>query len=330
MIQDSRISIAMCTYNGSRFLPEQLASIAAQSRLPGELVICDDCSTDSTPEIVAEFARTASFPVRFVRNPQNLGSTKNFEQAIALCRGDLIALCDQDDIWMPEKLARQAEMMEQNPELGGVFSDAELVNDASQPIDRRLWAGIDFMPREQKEFLEGQSARVLLKRNVVTGATLMVRASLRPLFLPIPGIWVQDGWIAWMLVVRCRLALIQNPLVLYRLHAHQQIGVEAIAVSRQFSLMERMRKGKREEPSKQIACAREMEELRRVLVLVNEEKTGVVLSQIEQKIAFHADRGNPPASRIPRVLRVLGHARNYYRFESGSKCFVRDIVIALM
>ena len=111
----NRISVAMCTYNGEKYLHQQLASIAQQTRLPEEMVVCDDCSSDSTPEIIEEFARTVPFPVRFFRNPQNLGSTKNFEKAIGLCTGDMIALCDQDDIWMPEKLARQAEMMERDP-----------------------------------------------------------------------------------------------------------------------------------------------------------------------------------------------------------------------
>ena len=119
-------------------LPEQLASIAAQTRQPDELVVCDDGSSDATPQIVEDFASLVAFPVRFFRNPKNLGSTKNFEQAIGLCTGDLIALCDQDDIWLPEKLARQAEMLERDASLGGVFSDAELVDDRSQPIGKRL------------------------------------------------------------------------------------------------------------------------------------------------------------------------------------------------
>lgn len=103
------ISVAMCTYNGSAFLQEQLDSIAAQTRLPDELVICDDGSSDSTVDIVERFAHGVSFRVQLFRNPQNLGSTRNFEQAMRLCTGDLIALSDQDDVWMPEKLARQKQ-----------------------------------------------------------------------------------------------------------------------------------------------------------------------------------------------------------------------------
>ena len=87
------ISIAMCTYNGSRFLGEQLKSLAEQTMLPSELIICDDASTDATSAIVKGFADEAPFPVRLIRNEVTLGSTKNFEKAICLCAGEAIALC---------------------------------------------------------------------------------------------------------------------------------------------------------------------------------------------------------------------------------------------
>src|ERR1700681_1060394 len=88
--QDRRISlsVAMCTYNGESYLPEQLRSIAAQTRLADALVICDDHSTDRTAAMVTEFAEYVSFPVRLHVNPQTLGSTKNFEKAIRFCSGD--------------------------------------------------------------------------------------------------------------------------------------------------------------------------------------------------------------------------------------------------
>src|SRR6266567_6944512 len=101
----SRISVAMCTYNGARFLREQLESIAAQSRLPDELVVCDDGSTDETVETIKAFVGRAPFAVRLEINSKNLGSTKNFEKAIGLCEGEIIALADQDDVWKPQKLA---------------------------------------------------------------------------------------------------------------------------------------------------------------------------------------------------------------------------------
>src|SRR4029077_8380451 len=113
-----RLSIAMCTYNGARFLPEQLESIAAQTRLPDELVVCDDGSADESAEIVRNFGKNAPFPVRLELNEKNLGATKNFEKAIGLCQGDLISLADQDDVWKPQKLSKLWLVFQENPGAG--------------------------------------------------------------------------------------------------------------------------------------------------------------------------------------------------------------------
>src|SRR4030095_5004546 len=102
----NRFSIAMCTYNGARYIAEQLESIAAQTYPPGEIIVCDDASTDNTLEIVKDFASRASMPVRVFVNEENSGSTRNFSKAIGLCGGDLIALSDQDDFWLANKLER--------------------------------------------------------------------------------------------------------------------------------------------------------------------------------------------------------------------------------
>lgn len=100
------ISIAMSTYNGARFIREQLESLAAQTMLPVELVVTDDGSTDNTLEIVADFARTAPFAVHIHKNATRLGFRKNFMQCASFCAGDLIAFCDQDDIWLSHKLEK--------------------------------------------------------------------------------------------------------------------------------------------------------------------------------------------------------------------------------
>ena len=95
----------MATYNGEKFLEQQLQSLSKQTLLPAELVICDDTSSDATPEIIKRFSETAPFPVKLVVNEQRLGWRKNFLKAASLCSSEYIAFCDQDDIWLPEKLA---------------------------------------------------------------------------------------------------------------------------------------------------------------------------------------------------------------------------------
>jgi glycosyltransferase involved in cell wall biosynthesis len=101
----TRISIALCVCNGARFLGEQLSSLCAQRRLPDEVVVGDDASDDDSVAIIEKFSAEAPFPVRLIRNSSRLGVRGNFQKVIAHCVHDLIALCDQDDVWLPEKLA---------------------------------------------------------------------------------------------------------------------------------------------------------------------------------------------------------------------------------
>ena len=127
------ISIAMATYNGARYVREQLDSFAAQTRLPDELVVRDDGSSDETTAIVEAFAAEAPFPVRLTQNARNLGLTKNFEAAIEDCSGDLIFLSDQDDVWFPEKLATVEAVFAAHPEAMVVINDAENTDENLHP-----------------------------------------------------------------------------------------------------------------------------------------------------------------------------------------------------
>lgn len=107
MIKPMTVSIVLATYNGARFLREQLASLAAQDHRPFELIVTDDGSTDDTLVIAAEFAETSPFSVRIFKNAPRLGFRGNFMRGASLCSGDLIAFCDQDDVWLPSKLRVQ-------------------------------------------------------------------------------------------------------------------------------------------------------------------------------------------------------------------------------
>jgi glycosyltransferase involved in cell wall biosynthesis len=220
----SRISIALCTFDGARFLEPQLESFVAQSRLPDELVVCDDRSSDDTLVILEAFAGRAPFPVRIEVNPVRLGSTRNFEKAIGLCTGDLIATSDQDDVWLPEKLALCEAAFARDPTLGLVFTDAEIVDESLRPLGYTLWESIHFDRRARRRVTDGDAFGVLLRQWLVTGAATMFRADLRPVFLPIPDVWVHDGWIAFLAGAVAPVGMVDHPTVRYRQHPGQQIG----------------------------------------------------------------------------------------------------------
>jgi len=229
-----RISVAMCTYNGAANLGEQLAGIAGQTRPPDELIVCDDGSTDESVRIVEDFASQAPFAVRPVANETNLGVTKNFEKAVGLCTGDVIALSDQDDVWMPEKLARIESTFENHPAAGLVFSDAECVDADLHPLGYRLWPSVYIGPRQLKRVRAGGTFDLLLTHNIVTGATAAFRSRYREMLLPIHEGWVHDGWIALLISAVADVIAIDEPLVKYRQHASQQIGAREPTLTGQF------------------------------------------------------------------------------------------------
>lgn len=123
------ISVAMATYNGEKYLSEQLTSINEQTKLPLELVVCDDGSSDNTLSILHEFKKKANFPVKIHENRVNLGYTENFFKAANLCTGDWIAFSDQDDIWKPEKI----EVVNNN-----ISDDSLLVIHSADLVDKDL------------------------------------------------------------------------------------------------------------------------------------------------------------------------------------------------
>ncbi len=223
----SKISIALCTYNGAKFLPEQLESFLPQTRLPDELVVGDDCSSDETVALVEDFAEIAPFPVRLEINRKNVGSTKNFERTITRCKGDLVFLSDQDDVWFPQKIAHIATEFEKNPAAALIFSDAQLVNENLEPLGRNLW-DFTFPAKLPKNISDEKMLEVLLWQNIVTGAATAFRSEFREAFMPFPDDvpnLIHDGWIALVIADCAKIHLIDECLIKYRQHSRQQFGV---------------------------------------------------------------------------------------------------------
>lgn len=218
------IAVALCTYNGERYLSELLDSLAAQERQPDELIVCDDRSSDGTVALIEAFAQRVPFDVRIEVNARTLGVTKNFERAIERCSAGLIALCDQDDVWYPKKLLRASEAFERQPELGYVFSDADLMTEDGIQ-DRRMWDAVGFFPSRRQIAAEGRLLELLVVYTFVQGAAMTFRSDLRDVLLPIPHGWLHDAWIALVAAFIRPYAMIDEPLLRYRLHAGQEIGV---------------------------------------------------------------------------------------------------------
>lgn len=223
-----RLSIVICTYNGAAFLKPQLDSLRAQTRLPDEIVIRDDGSTDATLDILTAFAaqaRDAGIEVRMQRNPENLGYVENFSAGLRQADGDVLFLCDQDDVWHPDKLVRMAAYFDDDPQLLLLHSDARLVDEHGASLQCSLFDALQLTPQEKQAIHARRAFEVVLRRSFVTGATAALRRELVALALPVAPDWIHDEWLTAVAAAAGRIDFIDQPLIDYRQHDANQIGM---------------------------------------------------------------------------------------------------------
>ena len=328
------ISIAMCTYNGASYLPQQLDSIRSQTRLPDELILCDDGSTDATLSIIKEFAKSAPFVTRVHRNAKNLGYSRNFASAVALCSQDIIALCDQDDLWYTNKLAHIESRFQLDATMEGLFSNGDLIDSNSRPIERTLWESFLFTEDEVARFNSGGAVDVLLRHNVVTGMAFAFRSRLKGLMASVPDSWIHDGWVAFLIAARFRLIADPERLVAYRVHSAQQVGAPiSFAEKRQWirtqgvsSFLDRTRERNLDEYQR---TAPQFEDLAKFLRLDARPGDAALIRKVEAKAA-HARRGALALSsaRLRRWPMLANQLESYRRFSpTGLRALPRDLLI---
>jgi glycosyltransferase involved in cell wall biosynthesis len=323
------VSVAMCTYNGAAFVQEQLVSIAGQSLQPFELIVCDDRSIDSTPQIVDVFARTAEFPVRLSINETNVGFADNFARAIGLCQGDVIVLCDQDDVWYHQKLARLEETLRQRPEVGLTFSNADVVDAHLQLLGFDLWKSHRFLAREQRMVANGAALNVFLRLPVLMGASMAFRALYKDLILPFPsGIgWGHDQWIGTVISAVANVACIDECLFRYRQHSANQFGAyTSSTVAHRMSLP----------VDNHVRVNSYLQSVQQYQQLLQRLDASMARwpyrvgsrSQIQGKIDHLRVRATMPRTAIRRVPRVLGQLASlrYHRYSDGIWSAARDLL----
>jgi glycosyltransferase involved in cell wall biosynthesis len=317
-----RISIAMCTYNGARYLQRQLDSFAEQTCAPCEVIVCDDGSTDGTLTLVEGFAAKAGFPVRIVRNERNLGSSRNFEHAIGMCTGDLIALADQDDEWYPDKLAKMHELFVRFPEALAAFSDADIIDDDSMMVGRQLWKSLNYAPQKRVAYVDRDIVGTMLKLDyIATGATMVFRAELRRWCMPIPETWVHDAWISWIAALSGGLAPLPEETIKYRVHPAQQIGVAPASLAGQVAVAKK-------NAARFRLIAQRLKDLRIYLQgRAEDERLARYIPDLDAKIRLFEGRASLAGPVIQRVSWILRSWREYQRYARGPLAMVSDAVV---
>ncbi len=331
-IKPIKISVALCTYNGAKFLREQLESIKTQTVLPDELVVGDDFSNDSTVSIIERFAESAPFPVRLKINENNLGSTVNFEQTILRCGGEIIFLCDQDDVWLPNKIETIIAEFEKEPEIGMIFTNAEIVDENLSSHRKQFWK-FNLLPEHRRKVGRGEFFEIFLRGNIAIGATMAFRAKFRESFTPIPAHipnLIHDAWIALIIAAQASVKFIDTPLIKYRQHSGQQIGVNYEKQDRQTRY------------EKSIAyCRKEIERLTLMRDVLNDfpplqsarklnsfdALIDFYLVEKQRLIEHYTARMNLSATRLKRIPVIWREIQNggYRRFSKGWLSAAKDL-----
>ena len=213
------VSVALASYNGEKFIAEQLDSLLRQTLPVDEIIVCDDNSADGTWSILNDYQRRYPEVVKIFRNECNLGCYRNFETALSHCGGEYILLCDQDDIWLPEKVARLTAILRQNPACDGVFCDSAAVNEQLQELDFSFWQMRKFSRNAQRQ-CRNNALKTMLKRVPVAAHSIALRRRALQYLLPFPELpgFYPDSWIALQLAIHSQWALTPEKLTLYRVH----------------------------------------------------------------------------------------------------------------
>ena len=319
------VSVALCTHNGAAYVEAQLRSVLEQTRPPAEIVVSDDASTDGTllvVERVFDDYSDSGVRMRVIRNEVALGVVPNFEQAMLACESDLIALCDQDDRWRDDRLETVVRRFEAETDLLLLHTDARLVDAQGVPLPHSLFDALEVSAVERDEIHGGRAFAALMRRNLVTGATAVVRRELLAVATPFPSPWVHDEWLAVIAAAFGHMDFTDDLTIDYRQHGSNQIGVRKLGL--------RGKIGRVVEPRgdrNKYLFERATVLLGRIDGLgdrISPEIRGIA----RDKVAHQRVRAVLSDHRVARVVPVLREARTgrYSRYSRGFGDVLRDLL----
>ncbi|MCX5847576.1 MAG: glycosyltransferase family 2 protein [Deltaproteobacteria bacterium] len=224
-----KINILMATFNGGRYLSEQLDSLLEQTYEYWTLYIRDDGSSDDSMKIVKSYSKRDKRIQLLPSSGQNVGACQNFAQLMENTDGPYVMFCDQDDIWLPDKTETTLKVMKDSEKRFGtgmpilVHTDCAVVNSSCQVIHP------SFMRYQKMNHVDDNPLRILLTQNFVTGCTVMINRALLSKCLPVPNTALMyDWWIALVAAALGKLVFIPHSTLLYRQHTDNVAGAKKI------------------------------------------------------------------------------------------------------
>jgi glycosyltransferase involved in cell wall biosynthesis len=203
-----KVTVILAAYNGDKYLMEQLQSLSFQEHAPDELIVCDDCSSDSTADIINDYRDIAPFPVSVVRSMKRGGVSANFSHGLSLATGDYVFFCDQDDVWYPDKISRVIDVFEKNKLVDLVINDMVIVD------EKLVGTGVTMSEQVKHSGIQGLAGGV-------AGCATAVRASVLPLIMPVSTPVAQyDVWIHRLVDLWGGRYVLNAVLQKHRRHSH--------------------------------------------------------------------------------------------------------------
>ena len=316
------VTAVVATHRGEAYLGEQLESILRQSRPVDEVIVTDDASPDGTVDLAVRVLEASSTPYRVFTRNLPLRIAGNVAFGIAEASTPVIALADQDDVWHDDKLARLVPEFD-DPEVMLVHSDARLVDAAGDELEPSLFGALEISDTEWSDYLGDEQFGVLLRRNLVTGATTLVRRELAVRAGNAPAPWIHDEWFAIIAALTGGIRTVRAPLIDYRQHGKNQIG--AVTPSLRDKLARVTGPGYAEQ-LRRVARMEALEPRLRELNASEEQRVEVL-----RKLAHERRRLAMPDVRLLRLAAIARGARrgDYARYSSrGRLDLIRDLLHA--
>ncbi len=300
------ISLVLATYNGEKHIVDQLKSIMNQSLQPDEVIIRDDCSTDKTREVIANFISANGLNWNLLCAETNTGWRDNFYSAIALSTGDIIFLCDQDDIWYPEKIESMVSVIESHPEIMLLASGYHSIYyDKVKKIN---------LPGESKN--DGSIEKVLFDKHCLSvtypGCTYCFRKSLRDEYIKYGSPKMAHDAQLWCLAVGEDGLHIFNKVLMDQVRHPGAETIKSASFNKDYMVFAAESRIKMLDIIKELSCKNSYTDERIELI-------GIMKKWLEARIELYSSRN------LFKVFGVLP----YFSCYEKPKHFVRDIYLAV-
>lgn len=314
-----KISVAMATFAGERFISQQLDSILCQSLMPDEIIICDDSRNEKTYKAIENIIAQHPNTIKYFKNETQLGVSKNFEKAISLSSGDIIFLSDQDDVWRQDKIAQLASLVKASPNCGGAFCDSELVNEELKPLGVTHWSLRGFQTNDMLSCPLGGMLEFFLKRVPAAGHNIAFKSKFKEILLPFPDLEeCHDTWIGLVIVATTGWGFTSDTLTKFRQHENN-----VSQAGRKSQLGAALASIKNDTNTWNMTLYNEL--IKRLTGKIKPE-TLEMLKDRQEHSATRVKMSCNTLKRLPLVYREIKN-RRYFKYGRGWKNIIQDLVL---